>query len=71
MPAPDCTVRPGVPRRLAAMFYEALLMFAVLAVTFVLPHVLIGAFAHRLAMATLLWAHQPLIRFVVIYLWRK
>ncbi|MBK7355788.1 RDD family protein [Propionivibrio sp.] len=61
MPAPDCTVRPGVPRRLAAMFYEALLMFAVLAVTFVLPHVLIGAFAHRLAMATLLWAHLFLV----------
>lgn len=37
---------PGIVRRLAAMLYESLLVAAVLAVAFVLPHVLIGAFAN-------------------------
>ncbi len=37
---------PGIGRRLAAMLYEALLVTAVLAVAFFLPHVLLGAFAN-------------------------
>lgn len=37
---------PGIARRLASMLYEALLITAVLAVAFILPHLLIGAFAH-------------------------
>ncbi|MFA7291907.1 MAG: RDD family protein [Rhodocyclaceae bacterium] len=41
IPAPP----PGIGRRLAAMLYEVLLVTAVLAVAFVLPHVLLGAFA--------------------------
>lgn len=40
------TTPPGIARRLAAMVYEALLVAAVLAVAFVLPHVLLGAFAN-------------------------
>ena len=39
------------------MAYEILLLCGVLTVTLILPHVLIGAFAHRVATPTLLWAH--------------
>ena len=48
---------PGILRRLAAMAYETLLLSGVLAVLLVLPHVLLGAFAHRVATPLLLWAH--------------
>jgi uncharacterized RDD family membrane protein YckC len=37
---------PGIARRLAAMVYEALILVAVVAVGVLLPHVLLGAFAH-------------------------
>ena len=57
MPAAPCLVRPGLPRRLASMAYEILLLSGVLTITLILPHVLIGAFAHRVATPTLLWAH--------------
>lgn len=49
--------RPGILRRLLSMSYEVLLLSGVLAVALILPHVLIGAFAHRVATATVLWAH--------------
>jgi len=55
MPAP--APRPGILRRLAAMAYEMLLLSGVLAVALVLPHLLIGAFAHRVATPVVLWAH--------------
>jgi len=64
MPVPDSMARPGILRRLAAMVYELLLLSGVLAVTLILPHVLIGAFAHRLATPTLLWAHCFLVLLV-------
>ena len=48
---------PGILRRLAAMAYETLLLSGVLVVLLVLPHVLLGAFAHRVATPALLWAH--------------
>ena len=48
---------PGLPRRLASMAYESLLLGALLAVTLILPHTLLGAFAHRVATPLLLWAH--------------
>lgn len=35
-------VIPGIPRRLAAMFYEILLLLGVLSVTFIVPHVVLG-----------------------------
>ena len=47
----------GIGRRLLAMIYEALLLAGVVVVTLVFPHLLLGAFAHRLATPTLLWAH--------------
>ena len=59
-PAPS----PGVPRRLAAMAYETLLLSGVLAVTLVLPHLLIGAFAHRVATPVVLWAHLFIVLLV-------
>jgi uncharacterized RDD family membrane protein YckC len=49
MPTTTTIATPGVARRLAAMLYELLLVAAVLAVGFVLPHVLLGAFAHMQA----------------------
>ena len=52
---------PGVLRRLVAMAYEALLLSGVVAIALVFPHLLIGAFAHRIAAPVLLWAHLFLI----------
>jgi len=62
MPAP--APRPGILRRLAAMAYEILLLSGVLAVTLVLPHLLIGAFAHRVATPVVLWAHLFIVLLV-------
>lgn len=39
------------------MAYETLLVFGVLAVAFILPHILIGVFVHRSAAPVLLWTH--------------
>jgi uncharacterized RDD family membrane protein YckC len=64
MPAPDRFIRPGILRRLAAMSYEILLMSGVVAVLMIAPHVLIGAFAHRLATPAILWAHLFLVLLV-------
>lgn len=61
MPAPP---RPGILRRLAAMAYEILLLSGVLAVALVLPHLLIGAFAHRVATPVVLWAHLFIVLLV-------
>ena len=61
-------VRPGILRRLASMAYEILLLCGVLAVTLILPHVLIGAFAHRLASPTVLWAHLFIV-LLVYFIW--
>lgn len=60
--------RPGLVRRLASMFYEILLLLAVLAVLLVLPHVLLGAFAHRLAAPIIVQAHG-LIVLLVYFVW--
>ena len=47
---------PGILRRLAAMAYEFLLISALLAATLLIPHSFLGAFAHRLASPSVLWA---------------
>ena len=49
MAASTTSPTPGVARRLAAMLYELLLLAAVLAVAFFLPHILLGAFANMQA----------------------
>ena len=64
MSFPDGFVRPAILRRIAAMCYEILLLSGVLAVCFILPHLLLGAFAHRAAPATTLWAHLFLVMLV-------
>ena len=56
--------RTGILRRLAAMAYEILLLSGVLAVTLVLPHLLISAFAHRVATPVVLWAHLFIVLLV-------
>lgn len=66
--APDRLVCPGILRRLAGMCYETLLLSAVLVVALILPHVLLGAFAHRLATTPVLWAHLFLV-LLVYYVW--
>ena len=52
---------PGLPRRLASMGYESLLMLGVLAVSLLLPHLLIGHLLHRVASPFVLWAHLFLV----------
>lgn len=60
--------RPGILRRLACMFYETLLLIGVLALALVLPHFLVGAFAHRMATPAIVQAHFFLI-LLVYFLW--
>lgn len=66
------TGRPAsIVRRMASMLYEALLLTGVLLLTLLLPHLLIGAFAQRVASAPILWAHLFLILLVYfVGFWR-
>ena len=57
MPETPRPILPGIARRLAAMAYESMLLFAVLVLTLIFPHLLLGAFTHRAATPALLWAH--------------
>jgi len=50
------------------MCYEILLLSGVIAVLMLAPHVLIGAFAHRLATPAILWAHLFLV-LLVYFIW--
>ena len=65
---PARATHTGVLRRLAGMCYEALLLSGVLTIALIAPHVLLGAFAHRLASASVLWAHLFLV-LLVYFLW--
>ena len=58
---PPATESASVPRRLAAMMYELFLVAGVLLIGLVFPHLLIGAFTHRVAAAPLLWMHLFLL----------
>ena len=62
------TPAPGLPRRLASMVYESLLMLGTLAVLLLLPHLLIGHFLHRVASPLILWAHLFLV-LAVYFAW--
>ena len=55
----------GIVRRLLCMSYELVLLSAILLVTVLLPQILLGAFAHRLATGTVLWTQL----FVVLLLY--
>ncbi len=50
------------------MLYELLIVSAVLVVMLILPHVLLGAFAHRLATTPVLWVHLFLV-LLAYFLW--
>ncbi|MBI4741586.1 MAG: RDD family protein [Betaproteobacteria bacterium] len=70
MPASDTARVPGIPRRLAGMFYETLLLLGVLALLLVLPHILLGAFAHLTATPATLRVHLFLVLLVYfVWLW--
>lgn len=60
--------RPGILRRLASMCYEILLLLGVLTLTLVFPHVLIGAFTHRVATPAIFQAHFFIV-LLVYFLW--
>lgn len=65
-------VVPGILRRIASMVYETLLLSGILLVSLVFPHVLIGAFAHRVAAPTVLWAHLFVVLLVYfVGLWSR
>jgi uncharacterized RDD family membrane protein YckC len=51
----------GMLRCLASMAYESLLVAGLILSLLVFPHLLLGAFAHRLAAPPLLWAHLFLL----------
>lgn len=57
-------VCPSILRRLAGMAYESLLLSGLLLIGLVLPNVLIGALAHRIASSVILWAQLFLILLV-------
>ena len=50
------------------MCYESLLLLGVLAALLVLPHVLLGAFAHRLAAPVILQTHGFIV-LLIYFLW--
>ncbi len=68
MPASGHTTSPGLIRRLASMFYEALLLIAVLVLTVLLPHTLLGAFTHHIASPVVFQAHVFIV-LLVYFLW--
>lgn len=59
---------PGLVRRLASMLYEALLLLGVLALTLILPHILLGTFGHYVASRIVLQAHFFIV-LLVYFLW--
>jgi len=68
MSLPQPLQRPSILRRLASMCYECLLLLAVLAVLLILPHVLLGAFAQRLASPIVVQAHCFVV-LLVYFIW--
>jgi len=65
---PESPRPAGIAKRLAGMCYEALLALALLAATLLLPHLLIGAFLHRIASPFTLWA-QVFLTLLIYFVW--
>lgn len=61
---PERRACPGIPRRLAGLCYEILLLSGVLIVALIFPHMLIGAFTYRMATPPVLWMHFFLVLLV-------
>lgn len=68
MPVAGHNKAPGLMRRLASMFYEALLLLGVLALTLFLPHTLLGAFTHYIASPIVFRAHFFIV-LLVYFIW--
>ncbi|HRD93781.1 RDD family protein [Accumulibacter sp.] len=68
MLVPEPVRRPSIVRRLASMFYESLLLLAVLTALVFLPHFLLGALAHQFATRVVVQAHFFLV-LLVYFLW--
>jgi uncharacterized RDD family membrane protein YckC len=68
VPVSSNQLRPGILRRLASMFYEILLLLAVLALLLAFPHALIGAFTHHVATPLILQLHFFLV-LLIYFLW--
>lgn len=60
--------QPGMLRRLASMFYEALVLIGVLLVTYFLPHILLGMFANRTAGPIVVRLHFFLV-LLIYFVW--
>ena len=60
--------RPGIGRRLAALLYEMLLVAAILAVAFLFPHILLGAFTKLQAPTIVIRIHFFLL-LLVYFVW--
>lgn len=59
---------PSILSRLAAMAYELLLIAALLLTTFLLPHSVIAAFTHHIAVPLLLWM-QIFLTLLIYFVW--
>lgn len=59
---------PGIFRRLAAMSYELLLITALLIFTLIVPHMLLGAFAHVQAPHLVIKIHLFIV-LLVYFVW--
>jgi uncharacterized RDD family membrane protein YckC len=68
MPVPAHNKAPSIIRRAASMFYEALLLIGVVAVTILLPHTLLGAFTHYIASPIVYQAHFFIV-LLIYFLW--
>ena len=63
---------PTIKRRIALNLYELLVLFGVLALTFLVPHLLIGVFLEITAPSSLLMAHIYLVlAFYFSWYWTK
>ena len=62
----------GIRRRLASMLYEILLLLGVLALTFIVPHVVLGFTAGVAVAPWLLWLHLFLVMGVYfVWYWQR
>lgn len=63
---------PSLPRRLAGMLYESLLLLGVLSVAFILPQLLLGMLRNTTLPGPLLWLHVFLVLLAYFgWLWRR
>lgn len=62
---------PGIRRRLASALYDGLLLIGVVAVAWLVPHIVIGELFHRVAPGAILAIHLVLVlAFYFLWYWR-